>query len=184
MLNITINDWKKWPASAQAMAGTIALFTFEEQVPAAAKADGFKGKELETFLYRPKDAIPAERVILIGLGKRADFSNETLRRAAARAVRLAESLGLSKLALRAPQIARSPAAQRVEFHALAEGLYLGAYRFEKHKTPRRRRPRPLRKLFFGWLDPRRPPKRLLKRRGYTARLRCWRATSSMSRPAG
>ena len=47
MLKITLNDWKKWNAAAKAMAASRTdVFTFQEQVPAAAKADGFKGKEL------------------------------------------------------------------------------------------------------------------------------------------
>src|SRR5579864_8537484 len=105
MVRIELKDWRKWQGQGQ----TLGVFTFEEQAPAAAKEDGFKGKELETFLYRPKDANPAERVLVIGLGKQADFSNEVLRRAAAKVLRGAESLDLKSIALRAPQIAGSPA---------------------------------------------------------------------------
>src|SRR5689334_16986218 len=101
MPKITLNDWKKWTGKTGA---TLAIFAFEEQAPEAAKADGYKGKELETFLYRPKDSLPAERVILVGLGKRKDYSTETLRRAATRVLKVAESLGLIKISLRAPQI--------------------------------------------------------------------------------
>src|SRR5258708_40022223 len=108
MLKITLNDWKKWTGKEKE---TLALFIFEEQAPAWAKEDGFKGRELETLLHRPKDALPAARVLLIGLGKKSDFSNETLRRAAAKVVRGAESLGVEKIAVRAPQIAKSGPAQ-------------------------------------------------------------------------
>jgi len=37
MLKITLNDWKKWTGEGE----TLAIFVFEEQVPEAAKADGF-----------------------------------------------------------------------------------------------------------------------------------------------
>src|SRR5437773_6997051 len=102
-LKITVSDWKKWTGKGE----TLAVFVFAEQAPEAAKADGFKGKESETFLYRPEKSLPAQRVILIGLGKKADFSNETLRRSAAKVLRVAESLGLEKIAVRAPQVAKS-----------------------------------------------------------------------------
>src|SRR5882672_2092740 len=116
MLKIDIKDWKKWTGTGE----TLAIFIFEEQAPEAAKADGFKGKELETFLYRPEKSLPAQRVILIGLGKKAEYSPETLRRAAAKVLRAAESLGLTKISVRAPQISKSSAAQGVEYQALAE----------------------------------------------------------------
>jgi leucyl aminopeptidase len=141
-MKLTLSDWKKWKGEGQ----TLVLFTFEEQVPEAAKADGFKGKERETFLYRPKDSVPAERVLLIGLGKKSAFSNEALRRAASKVRSGAESLGLVKIAVRAPQMAKSPTAQRNEFQALAEGLYLGSYRFDRHKSPAPDQPKPVEEL--------------------------------------
>ena len=98
-------------------------------MPAAAKADGFKGKERETFLYRPKDSVPAERVLLIGLGKKSAFSNETLRRAASKVLSGAESLGLQKLAVRIPQVTKSPAAQRDEFQASGGRIVSGRLPF-------------------------------------------------------
>jgi leucyl aminopeptidase len=48
--------------------------------------------------------------------------------------------------MRAPQTAKSPAAQRDEFQALAEGFYLGAYRFDRHKTPASDQPKPVEEL--------------------------------------
>jgi leucyl aminopeptidase len=147
MLKVTFSDWKKWNGQGQ----SLVLFTSEEQVSVTAKADGFKGKAGETFLYRPVDARPAERALLIGLGKKADFSHEVLRRAAAKVLRGAESLGLQKIHVRAPQFAKSPAAQREEFQALAEGLYLSAYRFEKHKSADAEAPKPVEEAIL-WME--------------------------------
>src|SRR6185437_5551500 len=89
---------------------TLVFFAFEETTPrlaaageggpalgARAKADGFKGKERETFLLRPEDGRPAERVLLIGLGEPVDFSDERLRASASQALRLAEKLGLPSI---------------------------------------------------------------------------------------
>ncbi len=88
MLKINLKEWKKWNGAGQ----TLAQFVFEDQIPAAAKDDGFKAKEQSTFLYRPADGKPAQRVLLIGLGKKSDFTNETLRRTASKVLRGAESL--------------------------------------------------------------------------------------------
>src|SRR5258706_2336626 len=128
MLKVTLKDWKKWTGQGE----TLALFIFQEQIPERAKADGFKGKESESFLHRTEKSLPAERVLLIGLGKKSEFSNETLRRAAAKVLRGAESLGLERISLRAPKAARSPAAQADELQALAEGLFMSMYRFARH----------------------------------------------------
>src|SRR5262245_58402741 len=102
MLKVELKDWKKFPGKE----GTLAVFVFQEQAPETAKADGFKGKELETFVYRPEKGLPAPRVVLIGLGKKADFKNETLRRAAAKVLRAAELLGLKRIDVRVPQMAK------------------------------------------------------------------------------
>ena len=136
MLKIQLADNKKWAGKGQ----TLAQFVFEEHVHGMAKTDGFKGKESATFLYRPTDAKPAERILLIGLGKQSAFTNETLRRAASKVLRGAESLGLEKIAVRAPQIAST---STEEIQALAEGLYLGAYRYDVHKTPAPDAPKPV-----------------------------------------
>src|SRR5258708_255560 len=147
MLKVTLNDWKKWSGQGE----SLALFNFQEQIPERAKADGFKGKESETFLYRPEKSLPAERVLLIGLGKKSEFSNETLRRAASKVLRGAESLGLEKISLRSPKIARTPAAQIAEVQSLAEGLYMGTYRFDRHKTPALDAPKPVSEVTI-WLE--------------------------------
>src|SRR5437016_2475691 len=112
---ITAAGWKSWKGQNE----TVAVFSFQEETPgllglgkesksiaALAKADGFRAKERETFLVRPADRIPAERVLLIGLGKKAEFNLDTLRRAASRVIKGGESLGLKEIAVRAPQIAR------------------------------------------------------------------------------
>src|SRR4029077_4886444 len=104
MLHLSLNNWKTWDPKKEK---TVALFIFQDQVPEWAKEDGFKGRELETLLHRAKTGLPAERVLLIGLGKKSEFSPETLRRAAAKVVRGAENLGLVKIAVRAPQVAKS-----------------------------------------------------------------------------
>jgi leucyl aminopeptidase len=60
----------------------------------------FKGKKDEAVvLYPAEGAIGAERLVLVGLGKRTDYSLERLRRAVGTAVRQAERCGAPGLAL-------------------------------------------------------------------------------------
>jgi len=54
----------------------------------------FRGREGETTILYPRDeAIAAERILLVGLGKREELDAERLRRAAATAVKGAASCG-------------------------------------------------------------------------------------------
>jgi leucyl aminopeptidase len=63
-------------------------------------AGDFKGKKDETLpVYPPADSIKAERILLVGGGKREEYTLERLRRAVGSAVRQAERLGTPALAL-------------------------------------------------------------------------------------
>ncbi len=145
-LKVTAQEWKSWKTSKD----IVALFSFQEEIPQLlgtpkdenhkhlaqiAKEDGFKAQAGETFLCRPPRGIPATRVLLIGLGKQSEFTTDVLRRASAKAVKAAEAAGLSELAVRAPELAKGVSEYLQEIQALAEGLYLGTYKFTKHKTP-------------------------------------------------
>src|SRR5512140_2206681 len=60
----------------------------------------FKGKKDETALLYPQEGqVGAERVLLVGVGKREDYVVERLRRAVGTAVRCAEKIGVTHLAL-------------------------------------------------------------------------------------
>jgi leucyl aminopeptidase len=151
-LEIIANGWKSWKGQGQ----TLVVFAFQDELPVLlglgkeskaiatlVKADGFRARERETTLCRPADGTPAERLFLIGLGKKSEFNSEVLRRAASKVLRAGEALGLQEIAVRAPQIARSPSGLEEEIQALSEGLWLAAYRFDRHKTPAPEAPKPL-----------------------------------------
>ncbi len=100
--------------------------------------ESFKGKA-RTSAVTATDG-PAERVLVVGVGPRAEVDAEGLRRAAAIAVRRAEALevakavfhlaGLEKLGGRGKE--GLTAADRGR--ALAEGALLGAYRFDELRS--------------------------------------------------
>ncbi len=152
-LHLFVAESKKWKGTL------LALFAFQEARPEIiglekedadalsrlAHQDGFKAREREAVLLRPAKEQPAERVVLIGLGKRADFSSEVLRRSAPRILREAERLGVTSVSVVAPQVTTGHDLA-IELQALAEGFFLGSYRYEKHKNVPADAPKPVREV--------------------------------------
>ena len=96
-------------------------------------AGDVKGKLGETQVLYTGGALPAQRVLIAGLGKQADFGVAQARKAAAAAAKKARELGVTRLATvvhgaGAGGLSVSDAAQ-----ALAEGTLLGNYRFRSYK---------------------------------------------------
>lgn len=90
----------------------------------------FTGKAMTTRLLHTLGRLPAEQILLVGLGKRAEVSNDRLRLAAGTAVQ----------ALRTARIASFSAALHLSLtlpealEAVAVGTLLGSYTFELYKT--------------------------------------------------
>jgi leucyl aminopeptidase len=97
--------------------------------PALSGGD-FSGKDEETALLYADLAAP--RLLLVGLGSRASFTLEKLRRTAATVARKARSLGVRQAAL----VLIEPENAGVEgsARAAAEGATLGLYRFTRYKS--------------------------------------------------
>ncbi|CAN5786331.1 leucyl aminopeptidase [soil metagenome] len=98
----------------------------------------FRGKEDESLvLYPASGALGAERLLLVGLGKREELDPERLRRAAGTAVKEAVRLRVRRLStimhhaeLIDERITLPDAAR-----AVAEGAVLGSYAFTEMKSP-------------------------------------------------
>jgi leucyl aminopeptidase len=110
-----------------ALGGLLAL---------ALRDQRFEGRVAETADVHTGGRIPAKRVLVVGLGPRAECSAESLRRAASAAVRRARDLGAASVAIpvlgtRAPGLSVVTRAQ-----ATAEGVRLGLYRFDRYKEKR------------------------------------------------
>ncbi len=114
----------------------------EGSTPRAPKGIGLPNGFLEAFEAKPrKTAVtwtsrgPAERLLLVGLGQADAVDAEGLRRAAAVAVRQAESLGVARTLLWVDRaVARLAGGAAVVGRALAEGARLGAYRYVEMKS--------------------------------------------------
>lgn len=98
-------------------------------------ADGLiKGRLGDVFTLHTLGLLPAARVLVVGLGKRADFGTEQARRAAAAAVTAARQAGgkvIATIVHGAGQGGLDPAAAA---RACAEGMVLGLYRFAEFKS--------------------------------------------------
>ncbi|TCJ17376.1 leucyl aminopeptidase [Rubrobacter taiwanensis] len=98
----------------------------------AISSGDFSGREGETLLIYSRGAISAPRLLLVGLGERARFDRERLRRASATAAKKARSLKRESaaFALAVPEGEGTEDAAQ----AAAEGAALGLYRFDRYKT--------------------------------------------------
>jgi leucyl aminopeptidase len=95
----------------------------------AALADhGVQGKVGETFTVPTFGRIGVKSVVLVGLGKKGEADTGTIRRAAMKAARTAATF--SAVATTVHQVGDSP---QDSAQAFAEGVALGAYRFDRYK---------------------------------------------------
>ncbi len=147
-------------------APAVAAFLFEEEDPAGAaalldaasgglvssllSAGDFKGKLHATALLYTGKSLPAARLILVGLGKRKDFTPDRLRGAFAAAAREARRLDVKDLA--ASWDIGLPEEQPGRIAAAAvEGVLLGLYRYLPFKTVDREERKELRS--FALVEP-------------------------------
>jgi leucyl aminopeptidase len=105
------------------------------------RSGDYRGKLNELSVLYTRGTLPAQRVIVVGLGKVADFNLDRVRQAAAWSARKARDLGCKSIATVAHgagtgQIDAASAAQ-----AVVEGVLLGLYDWREHRnTPRDRGP--------------------------------------------
>src|SRR5580700_399877 len=98
----------------------------------AVAKEEFTGKRDQTLTLGTLGRIPADKVVLHGLGERRGIGAPDVRVFAAKAARTANNEKATSLALSVP-----PGLEG-ELRALAEGLELGAYRFTKYFTGERK----------------------------------------------
>jgi leucyl aminopeptidase len=90
----------------------------------------FQGKAGQVTHLHTNGRLRASRVVVVGLGKRAETTAETVRRAASAGLRRARDLGARTVAIEVLGD-RLPARQRAQ--ALVEGGILGTYTFDRYK---------------------------------------------------
>jgi leucyl aminopeptidase len=117
-----------------ALGGALAKLLAKEE---------FSGKRDQTIALSTLGRIPAEKLIVIGLGERRSIGAPEVRTFAAKAARAANVEKAASLAL------VLPAGLEGELRAAAEGLELGAYRFTKYFTGDRKPKRSLATVTVG-----------------------------------
>lgn len=106
------------------------------EVAALVEVDDFRGSVRQTLLVYPRGALPARRLLLVGLGKRSAATADTVRQMGAIAAQKAHELKLTGFATTLPMT--ETLTPFVAAQALAEGIELGLYRylaFKSNPTP-------------------------------------------------
>ncbi len=97
---------------------------------AVLEAEKFQGKVSHVTHLHVNGTRPARRIVVVGLGRRAETSAETVRRAASAGLRRARDLGARSVAIEVLGD-RVPARQRAQ--SVVEGAILGTYAFDRYK---------------------------------------------------
>ena len=101
-------------------------------VTRAARCKEFSGKKGETLLLHVGKSIASERVLLVGLGKEKGLGLSGLRQAASSVVKLLTEKQLGSFLLELPQVAVKKSSLKERVQAVAEGVLLAGYRYERY----------------------------------------------------
>jgi leucyl aminopeptidase len=103
-----------------------------------AKDEQFKAKKGQSVALHTHGKLPADRLLLVGVGARKDFHAPDLRAFGARAVKAAQASSSTSTAALLPVLEGQEHERAVQF--LAEGMALGAYRFDRYLTGDKKKP--------------------------------------------
>lgn len=102
------------------------------------KEQGFEGKKNEVLLIQSRGKIPAKRVLAIGLGHNKNVDDAVYREAAATVIKEAAKLRCKNIAFALTTNSRKRSAVRAMAMAIAEGVLLGAYRYEEFHSEQKK----------------------------------------------
>ncbi len=98
------------------------------------KLGDFKGKEGTNAIVYGNDRIRARKVMLVGLGEKKKAELDTVRKAAANTAKKAVEMKAKTLALALHKAFEGRFDPSIMGKALAEGIYLGGYRYDEFVT--------------------------------------------------
>ncbi len=114
-----------------------------ERIRKSAEKEGFTGKQSQAAAAYPKEGYFSSRVVLLGLGAKAEFEAETFRRAGGRLSRKAREIRLETASVDWPRFLKDDCLK-----AFAEGLILGSYLFNRYKSQIKDNPKNLESTTF------------------------------------
>jgi leucyl aminopeptidase len=112
----------------------------------------FSGKRDQVAVLYPRGRSRAKRILLVGLGAEKDLTSERVRVAGGRAVTKARELGVRELAMVVPGTGKGGLEIEEAAHALAEGLVLANYTYDRYRTRNKDKNRPLREVLVAEAD--------------------------------
>ncbi len=115
-------------------------------IAAALDRGDFSGKKDQIAVLYPRGRGRAKRLILVGLGPEAELSQDRIRQAGGRAVAKARDLGVRELAMVVPVAGKRGPGLEDAAQALAEGLVLADYAFDRYRTKDKDKNQPVRSL--------------------------------------
>ena len=144
--------FEQWQKSAEELR-VLRTLTGADLIPEG--GTGFAGKERETLLLFPRN-LSAARLLLVGAGAHGNWSRERLRRAGATAAKAVRGMGLRTASFIEPEkkiaaaLATATGEDPAEVYgcALAEGVLLGLYRYDRYKTRTNSAPDRLSRISF------------------------------------
>lgn len=107
----------------EALGGLIKEFVIEK--------DKFGGKFNHTYLLQTYGKIPANKVLVVGLGERENFTSNKLRELSAKIVKKVESIKAKKVCIDLGELDFNPSRSA---QVVAEGALIGEYSFDKYKS--------------------------------------------------
>jgi leucyl aminopeptidase len=113
----------------------------------------FTGKAKETAVLYPREGIAARRVLLVGLGKQADFTLDRARQASGVAAKRARDLGVKRLTTPVHGAGAGGLDPAQAAQSVVEGAILGTYQFTAFRTANREEVRTLEALTVIEADP-------------------------------
>ena len=110
------------------------------EISVAIRKEHFNGEFGEAKAFSTLGKMPARRVLIMGLGKKKDYSLEQLRRASATAIKAGRNGGAKRIVTTLhtfPVKEKSGVKERAQ--ACSEGTILGAYQFNRFKTEEKKK---------------------------------------------
>ncbi len=93
--------------------------------------DKFEGKFATTYLLQTYDKIPANKVLIVGLGEKEKFTSNKLRELSAKIVKKALGIKAKKVCI---DLGKLEFDANVSGQVVTEGALIGEYSFDKYKT--------------------------------------------------
>jgi leucyl aminopeptidase len=94
----------------------------------------FEGKANDVLLYHTQDKVPANRLLLVGLGKKNEVTLETIRQAMGTAAKRVRQAKVESFAVVLPTVKPNRMSWIEVAQAMVEGAILGSYQFTVYRS--------------------------------------------------